>query len=260
MDPRTGEILALANRPTFNPNRFGAYPSSRWRNRAVADAYEPGSIFKIFTAAAGLQEKVVDPDEVIDCGHGFDRGRGHPHQRPQRLRPAHLPRRDGEVERRGRGPRGPAPGPRELQPLHAATSASAPPPASSCPASRPACCARPRAGARSRLPSLSFGQEIGVTALQMTAAVARGGQRRLPDEADDRAADRGQRGARRARRRGPSRCGACSSRRTVGHAHRDPARSRGQGGTGQPRRHPRLRGGGQDGHGAEGRRERQATR
>src|SRR5262249_28080804 len=40
MDPRTGEILALANRPTFNPNRFGAYPSSRWRNRAVADAYE----------------------------------------------------------------------------------------------------------------------------------------------------------------------------------------------------------------------------
>ena len=71
MDPRTGEILALANRPTFNPNRFGAYPSSRWRNRAVADAYEPGSMFKIITAAAGLEEKVVDPDEVIDCGHGF---------------------------------------------------------------------------------------------------------------------------------------------------------------------------------------------
>ena len=70
MDPRTGEILALANRPTFNPNRFAAYLSARWRNRAVADAYEPGSIFKIFTAAAGLQEKVVDPDEVIDCGRG----------------------------------------------------------------------------------------------------------------------------------------------------------------------------------------------
>jgi len=70
MDPRTGEILALANRPTFNPNRFGAYPSSRWRNRAVADAYEPGSMFKIITAAASLEEKVVDPDEVIDCGHG----------------------------------------------------------------------------------------------------------------------------------------------------------------------------------------------
>jgi cell division protein FtsI (penicillin-binding protein 3) len=70
MDPRTGEILAVANRPTFNPNRFGAYSSSRWRNRAVTDAYEPGSMFKIFTAAAALQEKVVTPDEVIDCGGG----------------------------------------------------------------------------------------------------------------------------------------------------------------------------------------------
>ncbi len=71
MDPHTGEILALANRPTFNPNRFQAYPSARWRNRAVSDSFEPGSIFKIFTAAAALQERVVDPDEVIDCGQGF---------------------------------------------------------------------------------------------------------------------------------------------------------------------------------------------
>ena len=70
MVPRTGEILAMANRPTFNPNRFNAYPSSRWRNRAVVDTYEPGSVFKIFTAAAALQEKVVDPDEVLDCGGG----------------------------------------------------------------------------------------------------------------------------------------------------------------------------------------------
>ena len=71
MEPHTGEILALAHRPTFNPNRFQAYPSSRWRNRAVADSWEPGSIFKIFTAAAALSERVVDPEETIDCGHGF---------------------------------------------------------------------------------------------------------------------------------------------------------------------------------------------
>jgi cell division protein FtsI (penicillin-binding protein 3) len=70
LDPRTGEVLALANRPTFNPNRFAAYPSSRWKNRAVADAYEPGSIFKLVTAAAALEEKVVDPDEILDCGLG----------------------------------------------------------------------------------------------------------------------------------------------------------------------------------------------
>ena len=70
MEPKTGEILALANRPTFNPNKFGAYSSARWKNRAVADAFEPGSIFKIITAAAALQEKVVAPDEIIDCGGG----------------------------------------------------------------------------------------------------------------------------------------------------------------------------------------------
>jgi cell division protein FtsI (penicillin-binding protein 3) len=71
LEPRTGEILALSNRPTFNPNRFTAYSGEHWKNRAVVDAYEPGSIFKIITAAAALQEQVVNPDEVIDCGHGF---------------------------------------------------------------------------------------------------------------------------------------------------------------------------------------------
>ncbi len=70
MDPMTGEVLAMANRPTFNPNRYSAYSSARWKNRAVADAYEPGSVFKVFTAAAGIQEKVVNPDEMIDCGGG----------------------------------------------------------------------------------------------------------------------------------------------------------------------------------------------
>jgi cell division protein FtsI (penicillin-binding protein 3) len=70
LEPFTGEVLALANRPGFNPNRFAASPSGRWRNRAVADAFEPGSIFKIVTAAAGIQERVVEPEEVLDCGHG----------------------------------------------------------------------------------------------------------------------------------------------------------------------------------------------
>jgi cell division protein FtsI (penicillin-binding protein 3) len=70
VDPFTGEVLAMANRPTFNPNRFASYPPSRWKNRAVTDAYEPGSMFKIVTAAAGIQERVVEPHEVLDCGRG----------------------------------------------------------------------------------------------------------------------------------------------------------------------------------------------
>jgi cell division protein FtsI (penicillin-binding protein 3) len=70
IEPFTGEVLALAGRPTFNPNRYQAYSSARWRNRAVTDVFEPGSIFKIVTAAAGLQERVVGAHEVLDCGNG----------------------------------------------------------------------------------------------------------------------------------------------------------------------------------------------
>lgn len=71
LDPRTGEILALSSLPSFNPNRFAAFPEKDRVNRAIADTYEPGSIFKIVTAAAALQEGVVSPLETIDCGNGF---------------------------------------------------------------------------------------------------------------------------------------------------------------------------------------------
>jgi cell division protein FtsI (penicillin-binding protein 3) len=70
MDPRSGEILAMTNRPTFNPNRKIS-SDDRGKNRAILNAYEPGSIFKVITAAAALEEKEVVPDEIIDCGGGF---------------------------------------------------------------------------------------------------------------------------------------------------------------------------------------------
>lgn len=70
MDPRTGEILALANRPCYNPNNIKAAGPSKWRDRAVTDLYEPGSTFKIITASAALEEKVVRPGDIIDCGDG----------------------------------------------------------------------------------------------------------------------------------------------------------------------------------------------
>lgn len=71
LDPRTGEVLALSSLPSFNPNRFASFPERDRANRAIADTYEPGSIFKIITAAAALEEGVVSPLEVIDCGNGF---------------------------------------------------------------------------------------------------------------------------------------------------------------------------------------------
>ena len=70
MDPRTGEILALANWPSFNPNAYREARPETQRNRAVQDLYEPGSTFKIVTASAAFEEKVVEPDDPIDVSAG----------------------------------------------------------------------------------------------------------------------------------------------------------------------------------------------
>lgn len=69
MDPDNGEILALASRPGYNPNEFGAYDSSLWRNTAVSDFYEPGSTAKILTMSAAVEEGAVDEDDRF-----YDRG------------------------------------------------------------------------------------------------------------------------------------------------------------------------------------------
>jgi stage V sporulation protein D (sporulation-specific penicillin-binding protein) len=67
MDPRTGGILAMASRPTFDPNNYGEYPASNRRNFAINDAYEPGSTMKIVTAAMAMEEKVVNSESRFFC-------------------------------------------------------------------------------------------------------------------------------------------------------------------------------------------------
>jgi cell division protein FtsI (penicillin-binding protein 3) len=69
-NPHTGEILALANRPTFNPNRRKQITPAALNNRAVSYAYEPGSTFKLVTISAALEEKLTNPDEIFDCQMG----------------------------------------------------------------------------------------------------------------------------------------------------------------------------------------------
>jgi cell division protein FtsI (penicillin-binding protein 3) len=69
-NPHTGEILALANRPTFNPNQRKQITPGALTNRAVSYAYEPGSTFKLVTISAALEEKLTNPDEVFDCQMG----------------------------------------------------------------------------------------------------------------------------------------------------------------------------------------------
>jgi cell division protein FtsI/penicillin-binding protein 2 len=65
MDPRTGAILAMANYPTFDANDFGSATPDARRNRAVTDAYEPGSTFKIVTIAGALEDNVVSPSSTF---------------------------------------------------------------------------------------------------------------------------------------------------------------------------------------------------
>jgi len=77
MDPHSGRILALANRPSFDPNEFKSAPPNSRRNRAVTDYFEPGSIFKIVTASAALNEDIVDFDDVFFCENGKWKVAGH---------------------------------------------------------------------------------------------------------------------------------------------------------------------------------------
>ena len=70
VDPYTGEILALANYPFFNPNNFTRQSSNQWRNRAVTDSFEPGSTFKTILAAAALEEGVVGKEDLFYCENG----------------------------------------------------------------------------------------------------------------------------------------------------------------------------------------------
>jgi len=70
MNTKTGEILGMGSRPGFDPNNFQKYPAQTWRNIAVSNSFEPGSIFKIITAAAAMEENVISEGERFhDSGY-----------------------------------------------------------------------------------------------------------------------------------------------------------------------------------------------
>ena len=80
-NPHTGEILALANRPTFNPNQRKQITPAALTDRAVSDIYEPGSTFKLVTISAALEEKLTNPERNIRLPDGIDRLQRHAHSR-----------------------------------------------------------------------------------------------------------------------------------------------------------------------------------
>ena len=65
--PATGEILAMANGPTFDPNLFNDFPLENQRNRILTDLYEPGSTYKIIPVGGALNEGIIRPDDIVDC-------------------------------------------------------------------------------------------------------------------------------------------------------------------------------------------------
>ena len=71
MDPKTGEILAMASRPALVPDELGTSPVESWRNAAIADVYEPGSTFKPFVTALALERGIVHRDESFFCENGL---------------------------------------------------------------------------------------------------------------------------------------------------------------------------------------------
>ena len=81
MDPKTGEVLAMVNKPDYNPNdpwvKGMSYDELQksWRNRAVSDSFEPGSIFKVITATAALEENAVSENDKFNCSGSFTVGK-----------------------------------------------------------------------------------------------------------------------------------------------------------------------------------------
>lgn len=71
LDPKTGEILAMANYPTFDPNNFTQFPAENFKNKAVQDMYSPGSVYKLISYGGALQENMFRADTEIDCSRGF---------------------------------------------------------------------------------------------------------------------------------------------------------------------------------------------
>ncbi len=93
VDPMTGAVLAMANQPDYNPNAIQQHHPGDWRNRALCDAFEPGSTIKVFLMAAALNEGVINEKNKIDCENGAYRVSDktiHDHKKYNLLHPSEI--------------------------------------------------------------------------------------------------------------------------------------------------------------------------
>ncbi|MGQ0694770.1 MAG: peptidoglycan D,D-transpeptidase FtsI family protein [Nitrospiraceae bacterium] len=170
LDPRTGALLALAISPRFDPNAVAALEPDRWRNRAITDAYEPGSAMKAIVAAAAIEERVMEPNTMVFGENGrmtVAKTVIHDHEKLGWVSFAQVIQRSSNI---GAAKTGMVLGDQRLyRYLHAfgfgqRTDIDLPGEAGGL-------VKNPRDWDRRSLASISIGQEIGVTPIQMVSAV-----------------------------------------------------------------------------------------
>ncbi|NOS77627.1 MAG: penicillin-binding protein 2 [Nitrospira sp.] len=171
LDPQTGAVLALAISPRFDPNAVAALTADRWRNRALTDAYEPGSTMKALVAAAALEEKVMKPSTMLYGENGrmtIANTVIHDHEKLGWMTFAQVIQKSSNI---GAAKAGMALGDqrlyRYLQAFGFGQKTEI-----DLPGEAGGLVKHPREWGRRSLASISMGQEIGVTPIQMVSAVA----------------------------------------------------------------------------------------
>lgn len=171
LDPQTGAVLALAISPRFDPNAVASLTADRWRNRALTDAYEPGSTMKALVAAAALEEKVMKPSTMVYGENGrmtIANTVIHDHEKLGWMTFAQVIQKSSNI---GAAKTGMALGDqrlyRYLQAFGFGQKTDI-----DLPGEAGGLVKHPREWGRRSLASISMGQEIGVTPIQMVSAVA----------------------------------------------------------------------------------------
>jgi len=171
LDPQTGAVLALAISPRFDPNAVASLTADRWRNRALTDAYEPGSTMKALVAAAALEEKVMKPSTMLYGENGrmtIANTVIHDHEKLGWMTFAQVIQKSSNI---GAAKTGMALGDqrlyRYLQAFGFGQKTEI-----DLPGEAGGLVKHPKEWGRRSLASISMGQEIGVTPIQMVSAVA----------------------------------------------------------------------------------------
>lgn len=182
-DPKSGEILALANWPSFNPNAPTEVPPSYHLNRAVSLAFEPGSTFKVVTVAAALEEGLTRPQEVVDCQQGGIVLAGHVIRDHKAFGPLTVREIIHQSSDVGAIKLGLRLGERKMY-EHIRRWGFGQPTGVGLPAESPGLLRSPGNWSRISIGAIAMGQELAVTPLQLVAAfsaIANGGEWVAPD-------------------------------------------------------------------------------